>query len=237
MNKIKNKIDYETDWLLDEVGGRGHIIDVLSFIRDMHGIQNKRIVELGSGIGTNLQIFLGANDVVGIEGMEDAVNESIRMGVPAICADLELPLPLASSSADLVLCIDVLEHLMRPEICIDEAHRLLAPNGQLVINVPNHFDWRGRLSVLFGSGIDSQGYFPNSMHWNYPHIRFFSRESIEKLIKKSGFYLEEDYCQSYLSFPKEHMWKRLGLRSLMLKMQKMNPNLFTSGFMLRFRKI
>jgi len=56
------------------------------------------------------------------------------------------PLPdnlaqLPSASLDVILCISVLEHLWEPAQAIREFHRLLAPGGVCLLNVPS---WRGK---------------------------------------------------------------------------------------------
>ncbi len=55
---------------------------------------------------------------------------------PEVEADLNEPLPLATASADTVLSISVLEHLKRPTVMLAEAHRILRPGGQLVLQTP-----------------------------------------------------------------------------------------------------
>lgn len=45
-------------------------------------------------------------------------------------------LPLNAASINLVLLLDVLEHIVDPGIVIDEIRRLLAPQGRLIISVP-----------------------------------------------------------------------------------------------------
>jgi SAM-dependent methyltransferase len=59
---------------------------------------------------------------------------------------IEGPLPesLASldpASLDVTLCLSVLEHLSDPQLMLDEMHRLLAPGGVALINVPT---WLGK---------------------------------------------------------------------------------------------
>lgn len=233
---MPRRIRYETDWLIAEASGRAHITGALNSIRMEYAISGKRVVELGSGIGTNLAVFARDNAVLGVEGLDSAVEESRRRGIQAIKADLERELPLPDQSADWLLCLDVLEHLADPADCLASASRILRRGGYLAVNVPNHFDWRGRLHVVLGSGIDSQRYFPQSPHWEYPHLRFFSRRSIETLLVASGFDLVRDYTSRFVSFPKAHLWRALGMAPALRKLQSRWPDLFSGGFFLLCRK-
>jgi SAM-dependent methyltransferase len=225
-------INYQTNWLVAEAEGRSHVTSVLRDIAQRHAIRQCDVLELGSGIGTNLGIFAADNRVQGVEGMEAAVFESRARGIPAIQADLEQPVVLPAACADWVLCIDVLEHLMNPLACLASASRLMRSGGRLIVNVPNHFDWRGRVRLLRGSGIDTQRYFPDSPVWRYPHVRFFDRASIEALVRGTGFAVEEDLSDRFNTFPKADALARLGAQRPLRALQQHWPDLFSAGFFL-----
>jgi len=230
------RIDYRTEWLIAESAARVPVTGVLREMRQSYAIEDRDVVELGSGIGTNLQVFVPGNRVRGVEGMAEAVAEAQRRGIATAQADLDGPLDLPDASADWVLCIDVLEHLQRPATCLDQARRILRADGRLVINVPNHFDWRGRLRIALGSGIDSQRYFPDSPHWEYPHLRFFQRASIEALLRSCGFAVETDYSGRNCTLPRSRQLARLGLGPALAWLALRRPDLFSAGFFLVCRK-
>jgi SAM-dependent methyltransferase len=48
---------------------------------------------------------------------------------------------IPDQSLDIVLCLSVLEHLEEPQAALDGIHRILAPGGIALINVPS---WRGK---------------------------------------------------------------------------------------------
>lgn len=69
----------------------------------------------------------------------------------ALVFDEELPLP--DSSIDRMLMVHALEHAEDPRETIKEAWRVLAPNGRLVIVVPNRRGiWARSDATPFGSG-------------------------------------------------------------------------------------
>ncbi len=89
-------------------------------------IPTGRIVDLGCGTGLALSWFDG--EKVGV----DFSAELIRQGGPGseyVVADIEST-PFRNGIFQTVLCLDVIEHLPSFKV-IDEAHRILAPNGVL----------------------------------------------------------------------------------------------------------
>lgn len=55
---------------------------------------------------------------------------------------------LPSASLDVVMIVSVLEHVTQPQRLLNEAHRLLAPGGVALINVPS---WRGKKYLEFSA--------------------------------------------------------------------------------------
>lgn len=54
-----------------------------------------------------------------------------------VCADLSRPLPLGDGCADVVVAVEVVEHLENPRALFREAVRILRPGGLLVVTTPN----------------------------------------------------------------------------------------------------
>lgn len=52
------------------------------------------------------------------------------------CCDFNDPLPLENSTADIVICSHVLEHVPRPPFTVGELARILKPGGLMLIGVP-----------------------------------------------------------------------------------------------------
>lgn len=236
MTQQANPINYRTEWLIAEAAGRRHVLSVLEQIRSSFGIEGRDVLELGCGIGTNLQVFAPTNRIRGVEGLESAAREAERRGIPTLRADLEQSLPLADASADWILCIDVLEHLANAHACLREAVRVLRPNGRIVINVPNHFDWRGRMRIARGSGIDSQRYFPDSPAYDYPHLRFFRHADARAMAESCGLAIERDYSPHFATVPKAAVLARLGLQGTLRGMARSHPDLLCGGFFFVLRR-
>jgi SAM-dependent methyltransferase len=221
---------YQLAWLASEGagGGRAHIRLHLAALKRRHAIGGKAVLELGSGLGDNLLLFATDNRVQGVEALADAAWQAGGRGVPTLVADLSQgPLPWPAASWDWILLLDVLEHLIDPAQALLEARRLLRPGGHVVVNLPNHFDWRGRWRLLRGAGIDSGRWFPGQPVWRYPHLRFFRHADALALLAHTGFGRVQDLSAAQSSLPWARHWPGLAARC-----SAGRPDLACSGFLL-----
>lgn len=67
-------------------------------------------------------------------------------------------LPLADASVDVILCTQVIEHIPEPAKVLDELHRVLRPEGRLILTVPSIFPQHG-------SPGDYWRYMPQGLAW------------------------------------------------------------------------
>jgi|SRR5436190_6001200 len=117
-----------------------------------------RVLDAGCGRGRQLALPEDAY-IVGIDASSEALalNTSID---EAICGDIET-YPLPRKSFDLILALDVLEHLRNPEVALASFARALAPGGRIFITMPNPLSGKGILTKLT----------PHRFHvWAYRHI-------------------------------------------------------------------
>jgi SAM-dependent methyltransferase len=115
----------------------------------------RSLVDLGTKYGTlgaYVAARLGLEDVIGIDRFEDALEIAAGEGVRTILADLatDLPLPIDASSAAVVTSFGAIEHLPWFDELLLEAHRLLVPNGWLLLSTPNLASYLNRAALLAG---------------------------------------------------------------------------------------
>jgi SAM-dependent methyltransferase/uncharacterized protein YndB with AHSA1/START domain len=67
--------------------------------------------------------------------------------------DLDLPLPFADASFELVHCGDGIEHLESPLRALRELARVLAPGGTLLLTTPNYASLERRLRFLVSGSL------------------------------------------------------------------------------------
>ena len=97
--------------------------------------------------------------------------------------DIEKTLPdLPSASIDLMLCLDVLEHLVNPWETIRRLDHLLKPGGMLIISVPNIRNYH----ILFDLAFKGKFNYTESGIMDRTHLRFFTRASAIELVESAG---------------------------------------------------
>ena len=225
-------VNYSTARLQEEYEQRVPIRSALDRLRKQYDISGRKVVELGSGLGFNLEVFQDSNEVLGVEGLASAAAQASARGIRTLAVDLHGDLPLESASVDVCLCLDVLEHLLHPELCVREIARIVKPSGLVVVNVPNHFSLAGRLRILFGSGGDSLRLFPEHSDWNNPHVRFFRRHTIVALLAQSGLVVREDWSAAFPSIPFVQRFASLRNSRPASWLAARRPSLFAGGFFL-----
>jgi SAM-dependent methyltransferase len=139
-----------------------------------------RLVDVGSGKGHFLDAARRAGWAVqGIEVSEAAEAEARRRydvttTVVADWADAE-----ASGPFDAITFWHVLEHLPDPVGALQRARPLLAPDGVVVVAVPNLASWQAR---LFGAAW---------LHLDIPrHIVHYTPETLAMVLSRAGFVVE-----------------------------------------------
>ena len=111
--------------------------------REANGFAGKRIADLGCGYDATFVRSILA-EVATATLVDVALADDLKANSKVRAVEGVLPDALAgfdSGSFDVVMCMSVLEHLEQPGDTVQEFHRLLAPGGTLLVNVPN---WAGK---------------------------------------------------------------------------------------------
>lgn len=165
-------------------------LEKISALLETLPVGRSRILDVGCGDGRLASGLVSVGHAVtGLDSNEIAVAAARERGLDARVADLETAWPVDGSSFDLVLMLDVLEHLVDPAKALAEASRVLAPEGHAIVVFPNHFDLRQRLETLFGRGIVhwSHRKYPDASPERYAHLRFLRLADLERMFTATGF--------------------------------------------------
>jgi SAM-dependent methyltransferase len=109
--------------------------------------------------------------------------------------------PYETGSFDLVLFCEMIEHLlMNPMAALREIHRVLRPNGILVVTTPNVARLRNVLALVCGANV----YDPYSGYGPYGrHNREYTRHELHRLLTFSGFDVEYSFTADAHQWPLE----------------------------------
>jgi SAM-dependent methyltransferase len=145
------------------------------------------VLENGCGVGMYVEKLtsLGSR-VVGLEyDFERTVEARVNSDKIINAAGEFIPLP--SSTFDLILSHEVIEHVQDDRATICEMFRVLKPGGRVVIFCPN----RGYPYETHGIFWKGKYYFGNKLFVNYlprtwrnklaPHVRVYSKRDMQKL--------------------------------------------------------
>ncbi len=149
-----------------------------------------RVLEVGCGSGKTLQMLKEKKycmETVGIELFTTAAEQAKDRVDTVYCMDVEnFAMPESIGKFNLILLLDVLEHLVDPWAFLSRLVKgHLANNGKVIVSLPNarHFSLLGPL--LFGKfDYVERGILDKT------HLRFFTKSSAENLLKSAGLHVE-----------------------------------------------
>ena len=129
-----------------------------------------RALDVGCGDG-RLTAELDAVEVTGADVSAVALERARRRLPEERLVELEpdAPLPFADGEFDLVLLAETLEHVRDVQLLLSEVRRVLRPGGTLALTTP-------------ATGPLMRAPDPLS-----PHLRFFTRRSLARLLDELGF--------------------------------------------------
>jgi SAM-dependent methyltransferase len=150
------------------------------------GFAGKRILDYGCGRGDLLAHLVGRGATA--SGLEFS-DESARIarerlagknGFGEVVAVSDLPSSLPSESFDVVLMIEIIEHLLEDQLesTFDEVRRLLAPGGLIVLTTPNEEPIASRFVHCPDCGA--------TFH-RWQHMRSLDTRSGAALLARHGF--------------------------------------------------
>lgn len=113
-----------------------------------------------------------------------------------------------SSVFDLILCIELIEHVYQPQLVMREIRRVGRKNSLLFLSTPNMNAWHNRFLVPLGSMpvnytvVPFRQYgslLPRSSNFvtNQDHCRIFNFDAMNQFVKDEGFSLIASFGINY----------------------------------------
>lgn len=146
----------------------------------------QKVLEIGCGTGATLawlKEVKGCLETTGIELVPQAAEMARAVVDHLIVADIEDDkIFLPESSFDLIICLDVLEHLHDPWRVLRSLVCSLSAGGSVVVSLPN----LRYLTVMSDLLVRGRFEYEEVGILDRTHLRFFSRKGAVKLLESSG---------------------------------------------------
>ena len=143
------------------------------------------IIDVGCGNGyIASQLAAMGNNVIGIDASEDGISiarkahPSVRFEVYSAYDDLtDLVL-----DADVAISSEVIEHLYRPILFLENLFNVLCPGGYVILTTPYH-GYLKNLALSLFNRWDRH----HTVDWEGGHIKFFSEKTLTRMLNACGF--------------------------------------------------
>lgn len=175
-----------------------------------------RVLDVGTSHGREIKKILQNiknPQIYGVDIEKKAVTQATKLGINAICADIEKGLPFHSNYFDLVVANQIIEHVHNVDFFIKEIKRVTKPGGYLLISTENLSSWHNIFALLLGwqafsQHISTVANVGNPLRMaNYTdydisgmHDKIFTPRGLKELIELYGFKIEKFYGAGYYPF-------------------------------------
>jgi SAM-dependent methyltransferase len=189
--------EYETMFRVEETHWWYQALHELIFQTLDHELPNwrtKAILDAGCGTGAILSRLGNPDRNVGIDLAAEAISFCQKRGLANVQQGDIAALPYAENSFDAVICSSVIYHewVGNPGAAVNELHRVLRPEGLLVLNVPAF--------ACLHSAHDKA----------VMTARRFRKNEIRSMLSKSGFDIKRLTYWTMLLFPLAVLARTLG---------------------------
>lgn len=163
---------------------RFDIIDLVPYNK------NNKVLEIGCGKGATLLELKRSGKAKYIVGVDIVDLYQEKFLDKFICCNIEneiYKLPFSENFFDVIICADVLEHLIDPWKVVKGLKKYLKSGGYLIASIPNIREIKTMLSIFFKGdfGYQKEGILDKT------HLRFFCKKNIIELFQNAGFNIEK----------------------------------------------
>lgn len=186
LQKIWNQVpvDYYQNEIAKNPLKRFWHSEKINTLKKILGNKNyRKILDVGSASGrmaNEVSKIYPKAEIVGIDAYKRAI-EYGKKTYPHIkfrVADAH-KMPFRSNSFDLVICYEVIEHLVDPLSALMEMKRVLKKNGRAIVAMDSG-NWLFRIVWWISEKTISNV-------WQNAHLHPFKHTELQKIIKKAGF--------------------------------------------------
>jgi len=192
-------------------------------IQALMAAPGQRVLDVGCGAGALAAALkdAGAAYVAGIE-LEPQAAAASRGVVDRLVEGsvLDCPLPFSEGEFDYVVFADVLEHLPDPDRALERCLPYLAPDGRVIVSVPNM-----RFYLVLLRLIADRWSYTGSGVRDRTHLRIFTRHSLQRMLGRHALEIER-LTRNFRLFEDQSRIGRVGALATRLARATIAPTVF-----------
>jgi SAM-dependent methyltransferase len=178
---------------------------------------NARLLDAGCGKGDLTAAAakaIGTINIQGVEAVAEIADMAREKGIKVQLSDLNDPFPFDNEAFDVVLAIEIIEHLSNTDVFLKEIFRILRKGGYVVVSTPNLSSWPNVMYLIWGKqpavASVSDEVVVNTWHGNSDrremkegpsHRRIFTPGALEALLVFHGFKIEKSIGTGFFPLP------------------------------------
>ncbi|NBD18246.1 MAG: methyltransferase domain-containing protein [Cyanobacteria bacterium] len=159
-------------------------LEMLQSIVSQEGFEGEaKLVELGVGMGEFAQLIRECSlpyKYLGLDGSPRQVDLLQKEGFQTTLVDFEDKIPLEADSVDVVVSLEVIEHIADAEQFVKEINRILKSSGVLILSTPNVGFALHRINYFLYAEVHQEGI----------HLRHFNQNKLKKILENYNFILK-----------------------------------------------
>ncbi len=129
------------------------------------------ILDAGCGTGLAGGVLLGLGTVIGLDIAPEALCDRAPGSAESLCLASVNPAPFADETFDLVVALDIIEHIEDDSAVLNEFYRICKPGGRVLLTVPA-YGW------MYSAHDEALG-----------HFRRYTASEVGRLMEDAGFRL------------------------------------------------
>ncbi len=146
-----------------------------------------RVLEIGCAEGNFIAQLHKADESWGIESDPHSVMVASKLLTKMITGRYDQVVEkIPEGYFDLVICNDVIEHMVDHDWFFDSIRQKMTPSGRIVLSVPNV----RYIRHLYRLMVHRDWQYQDSLTLDRTHLRFFTRKSLRRTLREHGFVIE-----------------------------------------------
>lgn len=145
------------------------------------------LLDVGCGTGVIMHFIKGrVKKIYGIDVSKEDLQKAKMKGILTTYVNFDrMKFPFETNFFDTVTCLDVIEHVLDPQMLLKEIHRVLRKDGTLILSTPN-IRFSNHIYDLVVKGIFPKTSLDQSLY-DGGHVHFFTYKDMINLLQNAGF--------------------------------------------------